>query len=124
MPGAFFRAPFCGSKVGATFRLARISIGSGLKPRASQRCRNTLLTLTFGAPANFLGEPQPPPPCRVRGRGDGERSHGPKLNNNVNMLYMLGAAVDELMEIFCDKAEAILCDALESEHEGRRDRLI
>jgi hypothetical protein len=29
--------------------------------------------------------------------------------------------VDEVMEIFCDKAEAILREALESEHEGRRD---
>jgi hypothetical protein len=29
--------------------------------------------------------------------------------------------VAEVMEIFCDKAEAILREALESEHEGRRD---
>jgi hypothetical protein len=35
------RVQLCGSKAGATFRLAKISIGSGLKPRASQRCRNT-----------------------------------------------------------------------------------
>jgi hypothetical protein len=25
------------------------------------------------------------------------------------------------MEIFCEKAEVILCEALESDHEGRRD---
>jgi hypothetical protein len=29
--------------------------------------------------------------------------------------------VDEVMEIFSDKAEAIFREALESEHEGRRD---
>jgi hypothetical protein len=33
----------------------------------------------------------------------------------------LAAVVDEVMEIFCDKAEAIFREALESEHEGRRD---
>ena len=33
---------FCGSKAGATFRLAMVSIGSGLRTRTSQRCRNTL----------------------------------------------------------------------------------
>jgi hypothetical protein len=31
---------FCGSKAGATFGFAKISMGSGLKLRASQRCRN------------------------------------------------------------------------------------
>ena len=62
---------FCGSKAGATFCLAIISIGSGLKPRASQRGRNNCLTLEMenGAPAKFLGEPRTPPPCCVRGRG-------------------------------------------------------
>jgi hypothetical protein len=33
---------FCGSKAGATLCLAMISIGSGLKPRVSQRYRNIL----------------------------------------------------------------------------------
>jgi hypothetical protein len=33
----------------------------------------------------------------------------------------LTAVVDEVMEIFCDRAEAILREALESEHEVRRD---
>ena len=82
---------FCGSKAGATFRLAMISIGSGLKPRASQRCRNNCLTLEMenGAPADFLGEPQRPPPWCVRGRGDGERSHGLKLNYYVHVLYLI-----------------------------------
>ena len=65
------RVQLCGSKAGATFCLAMISIGSGLKPRASQRCRNNCLTLEMenGAPANLLGEPQRPPPWCVPGRG-------------------------------------------------------
>ena len=69
--GAVLLLTFCGSKAGAAFRLAMISIGSGVKPRASQRCRNNCLTveMEYGAPANFLGEPRPPPPCGVRGRG-------------------------------------------------------
>jgi hypothetical protein len=33
----------------------------------------------------------------------------------------LTAVVDEVMEIFCDEAEAILREALESQHEVRRD---
>jgi hypothetical protein len=33
----------------------------------------------------------------------------------------LTAVVDEVMEIFCDRAEGILREALESEHEVRRD---
>src|ERR1700761_4494984 len=33
----------------------------------------------------------------------------------------LSAVVDEVMEIFCDKAEAILREALESENDLRRD---
>ena len=53
-----------------TFRFAMISIGSGLKSRASQRGRNTLPSdACYGAPANYSGEPQPPPPCGVGGRG-------------------------------------------------------
>ena len=39
----------------------------------------------------------------------------------VRMTPVLTAVVDELNEIFCDKAEAILREALESEHELRRD---
>jgi hypothetical protein len=55
----------------ATFRLAMISIRSGLKQRASQRCRNTLLSDPWcgGRGKFFLAEPQPPPPCRVPGGG-------------------------------------------------------
>jgi hypothetical protein len=37
------------------------------------------------------------------------------------MTPALTAVVDEVTEIFCDKAEAILREALESEHELRRD---
>jgi hypothetical protein len=53
---------FYGSKAGATFRLAMISIRSGLKLRASQRHRNNCfptLAMEMG-PADFLGEPRPP----------------------------------------------------------------
>jgi hypothetical protein len=39
----------------------------------------------------------------------------------VRTTPMLTAVVDEVNEIFCDKAEAILREALESEHELRRD---
>jgi hypothetical protein len=39
----------------------------------------------------------------------------------VRMTPALTAVVDEVTEIFCDKAEAILREALESEHELRRD---
>ena len=42
MLGSVLPLAFCGSKAGATFCLAVISIGSGLKPRASQRCRNNV----------------------------------------------------------------------------------
>jgi hypothetical protein len=38
--GAVLPLTFYGSKAGATFRLAMISILRGVKPRASQRCRN------------------------------------------------------------------------------------
>jgi hypothetical protein len=39
----------------------------------------------------------------------------------VRMTPALTAVVDEVTEIFCDKAEAILREALESEHDLRRD---
>jgi hypothetical protein len=39
----------------------------------------------------------------------------------VRTTPVLAAVVDEVNEIFCDKAEAILREALESEHELRRD---
>jgi hypothetical protein len=38
--GALLLHTFCGSKAGATFGLAIISISSGLKTRVSQRHRN------------------------------------------------------------------------------------
>jgi hypothetical protein len=37
------------------------------------------------------------------------------------MTPALTAVVDEVTEIFCDRAEAILREALESEHDLRRD---
>jgi hypothetical protein len=39
----------------------------------------------------------------------------------VRQTPALTAVVDEVMEIFCDRAEAILREALESNHEVRRD---
>jgi hypothetical protein len=78
-----------GSKAGATFCLAMISISSGMKTCASQRCRNNLFFRLNGkwGPAKLFGEPQRPPPWCVRGRGDGERSHGLKLNYGVILSY-------------------------------------
>jgi exodeoxyribonuclease I len=62
--------PPMASKARATFRLAMISIGSGLKPRASQRCRNTSLSeRLIWAPGKFFWLNRNPPQCRVRGRG-------------------------------------------------------
>jgi hypothetical protein len=86
---------FCGSKAGATFRLAMVSIGSGLKRRASQRCRNNCLTLEMesGAPANFLGEPRPPHHA-ASGGGGVPRPHGPKLTYNCHLLYVAADDID------------------------------
>src|ERR1700722_7667070 len=62
---------FCGSKAGATFCLAMISIGDGLKPAH----RNTLATIVFCRVkrkmrlANFLGSPRPPHPGVSGGGG-------------------------------------------------------
>ena len=80
----------CGSKAGATLCLALISIGRGVKPRASQRCRNTLPSdARFGAPRKlFLGERDPPTMPRPRGEVS-QRSHGPKLDYNVRLLYIM-----------------------------------
>jgi hypothetical protein len=70
--GSILPLTFCGSKAGATFCLAMISIVDRLKRRVSQRCRNNRF-LTFemenGAPGNFSGEQQRPPPWCVRGAG-------------------------------------------------------
>jgi hypothetical protein len=79
---------FSGSKAGATFRLAMISIAGGLKPRASQRCRNNRLMLVMenGGPGRFFWVSRDPPPCGVRGAGGAERSHGLKLNHSVMWL--------------------------------------
>jgi hypothetical protein len=58
-----------------------ISIGSGVKPCASQRGRNNCLTAEMEkGTGKFSRLTATPPPCCVRGRGDGERSHGLKLN--------------------------------------------
>jgi hypothetical protein len=80
--GAILPLTVGGSKAGATFRLAMISTGSGLKPRASQRCRNNCLTLEMenGAPANFSVSRDPPPPWCARGRGGWRAISRPKNN--------------------------------------------
>ena len=60
--GALLPLTLCGSKAGASFRLAMISIISGLESLASQRRRNNVfcrLKREMG-PANFLGQPRPP----------------------------------------------------------------
>ena len=72
---------FCGSKAGATFRLAMISIGSGLKPAH----RNAIATIVFRRLNGRWGRQifwlaASPHHAVSGGRGDGERSHGLKLN--------------------------------------------
>jgi hypothetical protein len=65
-------APFCSLSVArATFRLAMISIGSGLKTHASQRSRNNWLTVEMedGAPANYWANRKAPPHRGVYGAG-------------------------------------------------------
>ena len=66
---------FYGSKAGATFRLAMVSIGSGVKPRASQRCRNNYFSdwMENGAPPNYLAN-RKAPPTMLRPRGGGMAS--------------------------------------------------
>jgi hypothetical protein len=57
-------------QTGATFGLAVISIGSSLKPRASQRCRNNCLTLERKmGPRQIFGSAATAPPCCVREAG-------------------------------------------------------
>jgi hypothetical protein len=75
-----------GSKAGATLHFAMISIRSGSKPRASQRCRNKLC---LGGPNSFFrGDRNSPHHASFGGGGDAERSHGPKLNNIALMFYI------------------------------------
>ena len=78
------------SKAGATFCLAMISIGSGLKTRASQRCRNNVFCRVKRemGPANLqVSRRDPPTVVRPRGGGGVERSHGLKLNYNIYLYY-------------------------------------
>jgi hypothetical protein len=84
---------FCGSKAGATFCLAMISISNGLKPRASQRHRNIVFPTPEmeDAADKFPGEPRPPPPWCDRGR-DGERSHGLKMKYSTTLFHAVMAA--------------------------------
>jgi hypothetical protein len=79
MPGAFFRSPFCGSKAGATFRLAMISIGSGLESLASQRRRNNWLTVEMKNGARqIIGRTAKPPHRGVSGAGGWRAVSRPK----------------------------------------------
>jgi hypothetical protein len=85
--GAVLLLTFCGSKAGASFCLAMISISGGQQTRASQRHRNNcFLSRKTGNGRQISGSPRPPPPCGVRGRGDGSRSHGLKVNHSVMWL--------------------------------------
>src|ERR1700722_759562 len=74
--------PIFGLKAGVTLRCAMISIGSGLKPRASQRCRNDcFLTLeTENGARQIFWLNRNPPPCGVRGRGMASDLTAAKLN--------------------------------------------
>ena len=82
---------FSGSRAGATFCLAMISIGRSVKSRASQRCRNNCLMVKMqnGAPANFAGGPHPPHHAVSEGGGGVERSHGTKTNYVIYLLYAM-----------------------------------
>ena len=66
-----------------------ISIGSGLKSRASQRRRNKCLLLseTVEGPADFQVRRAPPPWC-VRGRGMASDLTLCKYNYTIFMLYI------------------------------------
>jgi hypothetical protein len=69
------------SKAGATLRLAMFSIGSGLKTRASQRCRNNCLTLEMeNGPRQIFWVRCDPHHAASGGRGGVELPHGLKLN--------------------------------------------
>ena len=76
------RLAFFGSRAGATFRFAMISIVNCSKLRASQLSQQMLLMLR-GAPASFLVIATPPHHASSRGGGDAERPHGPKLNYDM-----------------------------------------
>jgi Helix-turn-helix domain of resolvase len=90
---------FCGSKTGATFCLAMISISSGLKLRASQRCRNNCLTLEMeNGPRQIFRFAATPPPCCVGGRGDGSRSHGLELTHSFILYDIRNDGVLKLLD--------------------------
>ena len=84
--GAPLPLTFCGSKVGATFRFAMISIGRVLKSRPSQRHRNIVFPTPEMEDAADKSSGKPRPPPTVMCRGDGELSHGLKMNYSM-MLY-------------------------------------
>jgi hypothetical protein len=86
---------FCGSKAGATFRLAMVSIVSGVKPRASQRRRNNCRRSKWKmGPGRFSGRTATPPTLVCPGAGgDGERSHGLKFNHYVHVLYIIAGMI-------------------------------
>ena len=81
---------FCSLSVAQRQALPFVSqcfqLGSSVKPRASQRCRNILLSDAInglGPPANIVGKPLTPPPCRVPGWG------GPP---SARLLWLKGGA--------------------------------
>ena len=76
-----------------------ISISSGLKPRASQRCRNNCLTLEMeNGPRQILRFAATPPPCCVGGRGDGSRSHGLELKHSLILYDVRNDGVLKLLD--------------------------
>jgi hypothetical protein len=74
-----------------------ISVGSGVKARASQRCRNNCFSdsLEKGAPPKLFGGPQGPHPGVSRG-GD-ERSPSLKLDYKA-LLYYTRMTVSKLLD--------------------------
>jgi hypothetical protein len=62
---------------GAAFRFAMISIGSGLKPRASQRCRNNCLTLEMeDGPRQIFWVSRDPWPAARAAAGKASNNNG------------------------------------------------
>ena len=98
--------PISGFKGGGTLCLAMISIGSGLKLRASPRCRNNCLTLEMenGALANFLGERATP--IMLRPGAGGVRVSRP-------FSIVVGSSSRSIHPNFCgSKAGATFCLAM------------
>jgi hypothetical protein len=82
-------------------------------PRVPPSCENIPIELAMRVLAESWGNVSKA--AGVLGVPSGDLRHW------VRYTPALTAVVDEVMEIFCDRAEAILREAMESEHEVRRD---